>query len=225
MIVVVGSPIARSTERGTVAAGLSAAIARDASAIGGAVQLVGRVGEDPAGEAILLGLAAAGVGHVAVLREPGRPTPILPSATTAGIESDDGAIDVAGEPFDGPDAGDAGDPIDGLSLDSADLELALRYLPDYRVVVVAADLDERARATVVAAAGWAGAQLVVLTRDAAGGVGLPDDATILERPATDPEGAFAAMVAAYAVGLDRGAEPGAAFAEASGARGWAPVAD
>lgn len=222
MIVVVGSPVARSAERGTVAAGLSAAIAREASAIGGPVQLVGRVGEDPAGDAILLDLAAVGVGHVAVLREPGRPTPMLPPATDAAVEPDDGAVDVAGEPSDA--AGDA-DTIDGLSLDAADLGLALRYLPDYRIVVLATDLDERARATVVGAAGWAGAHLVVLARDAAAADRLPDNATILERPATDPEGAFAAMVAAYVVALDRGTEPGAAFAEASGARGWAPSSD
>ena len=50
------------------------------------VQLVGRVGEDPAGEATLLALARDGIGHVATLRDPARPTPALAAAVTAGPE-------------------------------------------------------------------------------------------------------------------------------------------
>lgn len=222
MIVIVGSPVARLDTRGLDGAGLAVEIARAASASGGAVQLVGRVGEDPAGDAVLLDLAADDVGHVAVLRDPGRPTPTVQSVGDPAPAGDETEL---GRALASDDEGPADAPIDGLPLDAADLELALRYLPDYRVIVLATDLDEPARATVAGAAGWAGAHLVVLAQGGSAGADWPDDATILERPPTDVDGAFAAMVAAYAVALDRGAEAGAAFAEASGARGWEPVVD
>jgi hypothetical protein len=45
---------------------------------------------------------------------------------------------------------------------------------------------------------------------------VPDDATVFEAPTDgDPEGAFAAMVGAYAAGLDRGEDAKAAFDAAS----------
>ena len=37
-----------------------------------AVEIVGRVGDDPDGDALMIALARAGVGHVAVLRDPAR---------------------------------------------------------------------------------------------------------------------------------------------------------
>ena len=49
--------------------------------------------------------------------------------------------------------------------------------------------------------------------------------TVLERPDSDPDGAFGRVVAAYAVALDRGDEAASAFAAAKQAAGWAPVAD
>ena len=83
----------------------------------------------------VLDLAAAGVGHVAILREPGRPTPAL-APEPGELPSPDGPA--LGEALiaDAADDVDAADPelsTAGLSLDAADLELALRYLPDYRV--------------------------------------------------------------------------------------------
>jgi hypothetical protein len=51
----------------------------------------------------------------------------------------------------------------------------------------------------------------------------PDDATGLARPATDPDGTFATIVAAYAVALDRGTAPAEAFASAQASGGWAAV--
>jgi hypothetical protein len=53
---------------------------------------------------------------------------------------------------------------------------------------------------------------------------LPADATVLAQP-LDADSAFAAVVARYAVELDGGTEPGAAFAAASRAVGWEPVED
>ena len=88
MIVVVGSPIAEPVGPAIRAGGLGADIARRATASGAAVQIVGRVGEDAAGDEVLLSLAAAGIGHVAVLREPGRPTPAAPPIAGASASPD-----------------------------------------------------------------------------------------------------------------------------------------
>ena len=233
MIVVVGSPIAQPTAQGIVAGGLSAEVARAAAAAGAAVQIVGRVGEDAAGEAVLLSLAADAIGHVAMLREPGRPTPTSDVSAADASASPDGPalgealLDEVGL-SDGEVASDGEDgppPPAGLSVDADDLELALRYVPDYRVLVVAGDLDPAALDAVVAAVGWSGAHLVVLLPDGSSTAALPDSATVLLRPATDPDGAFAAMVAGYAVALDQGDEPQSAFAAAQRAAGWAAVAD
>jgi len=232
VIVVVGSPIAQSAGSAIVAGGLSAAIAGHCAAAGAAVQIVGRVGEDAAGDQVLLGLAAAGIGHVAVLREPGRPTPTAAAVTDGPVSPDGPALgeallDAADLPDGESATADDGAPAAqsaGLSVDAADLELALRYVPDYRVLVVAADLDPSALDAVVTAAGWSGAHLVVLLTEGSAGTGIPDAATALLRPPTDPDGAFAAMVAGYAVALDRGDEPRSAFAAAQRAGGWAAVA-
>lgn len=229
MIVVIGSPVAQLDGRGSGAAGLAPQIARAASAAGGDVQLVGRIGEDAPGDAILLALAADRVGHVAVLREPSRPTPTespAAHAATAGPEPEPEPKPELelGAALTLDDDGPTDASVDGLALDAADLDLALRYLPDYRVVIVACDLDDRGRATVAGAVGWAGAHLVAIVSDAADAAGLPPDATVLDRPARDGEGALAAVVAAYAVALDRGVEPAAAFAEAAAGGGWAASA-
>lgn len=213
MIVVVGSPIARRTDRGLVAAGMAVVLARVAAASGADVQLVGRAGEDPAGDAVVLSLADDRIGHVALLRDAGRATPLAPEAP---------------EPDDVEPAADLDDdrPLPaGLTLDAADLELALRYLPDYRVLVVADPLEPDALAGAAAAAGWTGAQLIVILPPGVRPSGLPAGATILEAPPSDPDGAFATVVGAYATALDRGASPAEAFATASGGAGWTPVTD
>ena len=98
-------------------------------------------------------------------------------------------------------------------------------MPDYRVVFSAGSLDAAALRAVVAASSWSGAHLVVLVPAGEDVAGLPDDATVLERPSADPDGVFAAMVGAYAAAVDSGSEPGAAFTSAQGAGGWAAVAD
>ena len=70
MIVVVGNPIARTSPAGTIADGPAAAVAMSAAAAGAGVQLVARVVDDAAGDAMLQHLANAGVSHVATLRQP-----------------------------------------------------------------------------------------------------------------------------------------------------------
>lgn len=113
------------------------------------------------------------------------------------------------------------------SLGPADLELALRYLPDIGVVVVADDAAALG-ATAAAAAAWSGARLVlVATTDAADETpttGVADVVPIvLEAPASDPDGAFAGLVGALAVGLDGGADAAGAWAAMLDALGIEPV--
>jgi hypothetical protein len=152
VIVIVGSPIAQPNGQSIEAGGLAAEIASRCAAIGAAVQIVGRVGEDPEGDLVLLALAATDVGHVAMLREPGRPTPIAEPRADGPAGPDGPALGEAVQDevdlADGDGTSEGGeDPATlpaGLSVDADDLELALRYVPDYRVLVVAGDLDPAA---------------------------------------------------------------------------------
>ena len=212
MSVVLGSPRARSAAYGaTVSAGPAAEMAVAAVAAGGSVQLVGRVGEDRAGEAVLLDLARRGVGHVAVLRDAGHPTTEMQAvpADEVGLEVDPGPVsDVASTPH---------------ALEAADLELALGYLMEYAVIVVAEPVNPAALRVVTEAAAWSGARLVVVGApdDVAE---LPEDATIFGSPDDcDPDGAFAAMIGAYAASLDRGDDAKAAFIAATSAVGSSPA--
>ncbi|MEY4389294.1 MAG: pfkB family carbohydrate kinase [Chloroflexota bacterium] len=84
MIVVIGSPSATAGR----AAGLAADVARAIAGTGARVEIVGRVGDDAAGEELLLDLSRAGVGHVAVLRDPAHPTPQHPAAGIAADAAD-----------------------------------------------------------------------------------------------------------------------------------------
>ena len=224
MLVVIGNLAAREENGRIRAAGMPAGIARTAASAGAAVQIVGRVGEDPPGDALLVDLAAAGVGHVAVLRTPGRQTPVRPSAEPDVVPDDEGLAGAIDSGEGGDDEMSAPDEAD-LGLDADDLQLALRYLPDYRVLVVAPGLAPAGLATVVSAAAWSGARLIVVVDQAGAPSGLPADATVLERPAGGDEEAFAAVIAHYAVALDGGAEPRAAFASASTGAGWTSVTD
>ncbi|HEX5591375.1 MAG TPA: hypothetical protein VFX65_13875 [Candidatus Limnocylindrales bacterium] len=92
-------------------------------------------------------------------------------------------------------------------LEAADLDLALRYLPEVRVIVAVA-LRPDSLETAAARAAWAGSALVVLARadEAAAppSSALPDDAIVVEAPQTDPDSTFAGFVAALAARLDGG---------------------
>lgn len=144
--------------------GLATAIAQRAAHAEADVQVVGIVPDGADGDALLLRIAASGVGHAAVLRTAGRP------------------------------------------LESADLELALRYLPDIRVVV-ASEMAPASLHAVVEGAAFLGAALVVVQSSAAAPTvdpSLPDSAIVLAAPATDPDGTFAGFVATLATRLDAG---------------------
>jgi hypothetical protein len=196
---------------------------------GARVEVVGRVGEDPAGEALLIALSNAGVGHAAVLRDPTRPTLVLEPPPAAQAEDDDAS------PFADPVPAAASSTAAlaswaGPRLEGADVDLALKYLEPSGVLVVTDDVPSDALAAAVAASGYATLRLVVLL--APGGLaarslpaGLPADATVLAAPDDgDDEGAFEALIGAYAAALDGGADPAAAFAAAQGGTGWEPAA-
>ena len=180
MIVVVGSPHLRFRRPRQEAAGTAVGVGAAAAAAGADVELVGKIGDDPAGEVVLLDLAARGIGHVAILRDPSRSTP----------ESTDAAAADA-DPFEEPAAeAEPTDLLPGPTLEPADIELALQYLPDYRVLVVAEPLAPAALEVVLAAGRWSGAAVVVVLPHGADPVDIPDT-TILEAPEGDPDDAFA----------------------------------
>ena len=216
MIVVIGSPRLRpsSAERPSEAAGLAAGIALAASGSGRDVQLVGRIGEDPAGEALLLALARAGIGHAATLRDAVHPTAVVPA-------SEDVDADLLAEPMDAPDAPWSSlGPPGSATLDGGDLELALRYLDGFSVVVVAEPLEASPLEIVAEAAGYAGATLVILAPGGTPPGSVPDGSIVLEAPVSDPDGVFARTVGAFAAALDGGSDPAEALRAAVAAEGW-----
>src|SRR4051794_6158873 len=159
---------------------MAARIAIAAATAGASVELVGRVGDDPTGDALVLALARAGVGHVAVLRDSGRDTPVvMPPDATGDIAADDdpiGAVDDEGEA--------QSDVLPAATLEAADINLALPYLPASRPLAAADPLPADALAVAADAAAYAGAHLVVVA-DADSRDELPADATVLARPASD----------------------------------------
>lgn len=107
-------------------------------------------------------------------------------------------------------------------LEAADLDLALRYLPDIRAIVVVEANAELARAAL-AAAGWSDAALVLVTPPDATAADWPaelaDAGVVLAAPESDPDGAFAGFVAALAVRLAGGATPADAWTQTAAALG------
>lgn len=97
-------------------------------------------------------------------------------------------------------------------IEPADLELALRYLPDVRVIALVAP-PAPLLATALAASAWSGATLIVVGPLDADALRLIDgsDVIVLDPPAHDPDGAFAGVVAALAVRLDAGEDPARAW--------------
>lgn len=224
MIVVIG-PVAfdPGPGGGAQAAGLAAAIALAAASTGAPVELLAKIGEDGAGEELLLALARGRVGHLAVLRDAARPTALVVASAEAA--ADDGEFTpgaLLDEPAPAPADANGRRPADGpgLALEPADLALGLSYLRDYRVVVAVEPLAAGCAAVVADAASFVDAPLVIV---AAPGVPVPDAyaaATVLEAPADDPDGAFAALVGRFAASLDRGDPAGDALRAAVAAGGW-----
>lgn len=198
MVVVVGSPLlADETLRpGRRAAGLATEVALAAVEAGARVELVGKVGDDPTGDALVVELERAGVGHAALQRDP--------SLHTAGLR-----------------------PGGAPGLGRADLELALRYLPEARVIVQVDPLDSTVADALVEAAAFAGASLILV--DSGRPTGPVGEAlaargllTRLRPPARD-EGPFAEFLGHYAAKLDGGLRAGDAFRAAVADVGWEPT--
>ncbi len=99
-------------------------------------------------------------------------------------------------------------------IEPADLDLALRYLPDVRAIVLV-NPAAALLASAVAASSWSGATLVVVGSPDAEATALIDAAStrpiVVEPPARDPDGAFAGVIAALAVRLDAGEDPAGAW--------------
>ena len=177
-------------------------IARRAAATGARTEVVGAAPIETAGDRLLLQLAAASVGHATVTR-----------SNSAISDAAAGSAGVAA-----PGAGQA-------AIEPADLELALRYLPDVRAIVLVQP-PAALLATAAAAAGFAGATLIVIGPvDAAtlDTLGAPAP-IVLNPPAHDPDGAFAGVVATLASRLDAGADPAAAWAATLNTLAVDPVA-
>jgi hypothetical protein len=195
VIVVVGRPLVAIGSVGPVAGGVASLVAMACVKAGAKVELVGTIGDDDAGDAVAVDLTRAGVGHAALLRIPGVATSL--------------AVDAAVAP--------------GPRLDARDLDLGLRYVPDFRVLVAAEPLHTDLEVIVLEAAAYAGAAIVAVTaHGGAVGGALADAATVLEAP-EEALAPFAEMVGRYAAGLDAGVAPEAAFADAAHAAGWEPA--
>lgn len=110
------------------------------------------------------------------------------------------------------------------SLEAADLALALRYLPDLRVVVLLGVADVLLPAAMEGAA-FSGATVLVVTDTDAVPVGLPGDAIVIQAPASDATGTFAGFVGHLAARLDAGASPGDAWTATTAALGIEPRTD
>lgn len=99
-------------------------------------------------------------------------------------------------------------------IEPADLELALRYLPDVRVVALVAPTAPLLE-TALAATSWSAAALILLGPLDAEAASLADAAKplpiLLAPPAHDPDDAFAGVVAALAARLDAGEDPAHAW--------------
>lgn len=187
--------------------GLAALVAVAATRADAPVELVGAIGDDPAGDAVAVALGRAGVGHAALARDPAGATPSRDRAPGRALPR----------------------------LDAADIELALRYLPECRVIVVADALDEAAAATVMDAAGYHGADVVAV---ALPGRPIPAawdrGATVLAAPDPDEDDgsagvavdeAWVGVVAAFAVALASGVPAREALAQAAAGGGWERAAE
>jgi hypothetical protein len=217
MIVVVGLPVyADGPDGEECAGGLAVEVAAAAGRRGGTVELVGKVGNDGAGDAVVVALGRLGIGHAALLRDMARPTPVL-TATQRDESADTGAEEPESMLL--PE-----DPAARPALEAADVELALRYLPQASVIVLA---DPSAESTVEAGiqgAAFTSARLIVLVPTGGVSPSVPPEATVLEAP-QDDDGSFGRLVGTFAGALDAGLDPAAAFSEAVTTSGWEPVAD
>jgi hypothetical protein len=224
-----GSATSQESATSATLVGLAATIALEIARRGGRVELVGSIGDDAAGDEVVVELGRAGIGHAALLRDPGGTTPVAGHLTSQLPR-----------------------------LDAADVELGLRYVAEYHVLILADPLSPDAEAAAIEAAAYHDAPLVAILPEGGGiSPALSAAATVLEAPTTegddlpydpdlsydsnlaydpdDPSGPsaphaqtsapltsqpFAAFVAALAIRIDAGSSGPEAFAEAVKSTGW-----
>ncbi len=235
MLAVVGSPSfvpGPTPDAAGEAGGLAAGVARAAAAAGVEVQLVGKVGGDPAGDAVLLSLARGGVGHLALLRDAGLRHPDA-SAGLRGRRSRryGAACGARRRRRRGRWAGEQARSARGATRSRA----AARARPAPRTgrhlarAALPARLPRagcRGPARRAVGGGCRGRGRVRRCRPCrhhAGRPGCPRapfGAIVLEAPEDDPAGAFAALVGRFAASLDRGVDAAEAFRTAIDEGGW-----
>jgi hypothetical protein len=193
------------------------------------VELVGKVGNDGAGDAVVVALGRLGVGHAALLRDPARFTPVLTALpgddAVDAADAADLASDAAASAGDGPRVRLL--PEDAAArpaLEAADVDLALRYLPQASVIVLADPLPEATLEAGIQGAAFAEARLVVLVPAGGSVPSVPPETTVLEAPVED-DGSFGRLVGTFAGALEAGVDPAAAFREAVATSGWESVPD
>ena len=116
------------------------------------------------------------------------------------------------------------DPAARPALEAADVELALRFLPQASVIVLADPSVESTVEAGIQGAAFSAARLIVLVPAGGSSPSVPPEATVLEAP-VDDDGSFGRLVGIFAGALDAGLDPAAAFSEAVTTSGWEPVTE
>jgi hypothetical protein len=209
VIVVIGPTHLRGTGSAGAPDGVAGRIAVAAAQGGSAVELIDKIGDDPVGDALLVALARARVGHVAVLRDA-----VHPTAHRAGEDDEpaDVPLDPAADPVASATPWIVG-PAEAPVLDAADVGLALRYLTEYRVIV-AVHAPDAIVAEATAAADWAGAHLILVAapgREITTGVPLGALVVEGEDDGEDASG-LGGRLGQYAAAVDQGTTPATAYA-------------
>lgn len=207
MIAVIGSAALRGIGSEATAVGLAASIAAEAARSGSRVELVGKVGDDPAGDAVMIALNRLGVGHVAILRDAAHPTVIVGDAGSTELE-----LGREPDPDAEADAAMTTDLPAPPTVDAADVGLALRYLPELAVIVaVHQPLDVLREAA--AASRWAETTLIAVV---APGETAPDflaSGVLVVAAEAAVESAPGAAIGRYAAAIDQGTPAQRAFDE------------
>ena len=223
MIVIVGNPGRARATRQSAPADVRGRDGR--AARGSTVEIVGRAGEDPDGDALMLALARAGIGHVAVLRDPAHATAMVDEY--AGRRRARGGRRLETSVTIRPDQARAGLPRGRPPPGRLSSPRTSRWgcTTSRRTASWSSRTTRRRRSapSAIEAATFAGAHLVLLVPPTVAPADLPEagrSVTVLAAPAEHDEGAFARLVGSYAAALDAGSDPSAAFSLAVSAVGW-----
>ena len=223
MIVVVGRVAYRPSVSGTPdsAVGLAASIAGAAAARGASVEIVTKIGGDPQGDALLVALAHQKIGHAAVLRDNEVATHVVSPFASAAQPESDLDIDLMDLIESDLDLEASLDPAVGApELDAADVQMALSYLTECEVIVVADPIDAATAQVVADAARFAEANVIAVVAESRPFPAVIPGVTVFDAPDDDPEGRFAQVVGAYAAGLASGQAASDAFESALGGTGF-----